>query len=54
MIEQRKKRTPLKRPKSPEELEKFQRARLAVKKDERQGELFEDDRSRNDEAPHGR
>jgi hypothetical protein len=27
---------------------------LAVKKDERQGELFEDNRSRNDEAPHGR
>ena len=54
MIEQRKKRTPLKRPNSPAELEKFERARLAVKEDERQGELFEDDCSRNDEAPRGR
>jgi hypothetical protein len=56
MTEQRKKRAPLKRPKStlPEEFEKFERAMLEVKKDERQGELFEDDCSRNDEAPHGR
>ena len=56
MTEQRKKRAPLKRPKStlPEKLEKFERAMLEVKKDERQGELFEDDRRRNDEAPHER
>jgi hypothetical protein len=38
----------------PEELEKFELAMLEVKKDERQGELFEDDRSRNNEAPRGR
>jgi hypothetical protein len=41
MTEQRKKSTPLKPPKStlPEELEKFERAILEVKKDKRQREI---------------
>lgn len=57
MSEPKKVGPPLRPPKSTlqAELEKFERAMLEVKKDERQGEMFEDhDRSRNDEAPHGR